>query len=109
MKSIGYLLPLAALVLAGAATASQRNVDGVVVRYGDLNLNSQTGVASLHKRIRNAAKSVCGPLDSRILGLRDGYDNCVTEAVQNGVAAVANANLSNFHANKGKRVVVASN
>ena len=109
MKSIGYLLPLAALVLVGAATASQRNVDGVVVRFGDLDLNSQTGVAKLHKRIRNAAQSVCSPLETRILGLRDGYDNCVTEAVRNGVAAVANANLSNFHANKGKRVVVASN
>lgn len=111
MKSIGYLLTLAALTLAGAATAtaSQRNVDGVVVRYGDLDLNSQTGVARLHKRIRNAAESVCSPLETRILGLRDGYDNCVTEAVRNGVAAVANANLSNFHANKGKRVVVASN
>jgi UrcA family protein len=109
MKSIGYLLPLAALALAGAATASQRNVDGVVVRFGDLNLNSQTGVARLHKRIRNAAASVCSPLETRVLGLRDGYDNCVDEAVRNGVAAVANSNLSNFHANKGKRVVVASN
>jgi UrcA family protein len=109
MKSSGYLLALAALALAGAATASQRNVDGVVVRYGDLNLNSQTGVAKLHKRIRNAAESVCSPLDTRILGLHDGYDQCVAEAVRNGVAAVANANLSNFHANKGKRVVVASN
>ena len=109
MKPIGYLLPLAALVLAGVATASQRNVDGVVVRFGDLDLNSQTGVAKLHKRIRNAAQSVCSPLETRILGLRDGYDNCVDEAVRNGVAAVANANLSNFHANKGKRVVVASN
>ena len=109
MKSIGYLLPLAALVLAGAANASQRNVDGVVVRFGDLDLNSQTGVAKLHKRIRNAAQSVCSPLETRVLGLRDGYDKCVDEAVRNGVAAVANANLSNFHANKGKRVVVASN
>ena len=35
---------------------------GVVVRYGDLNLNSQAGVASLHKRIRNAAESVCSEL-----------------------------------------------
>src|SRR5687767_8978130 len=105
MKSIRYLLPLTALALAGAATAAQRNVDGVVVRYGDLDLNSQTGVARLHKRIRNAAESVCSPLDTRILGLRDSYDNCVNEAVRNGVAAVANANLSNFHANKGKRVI----
>ena len=109
MKSIRYLLPLAALALAGTAAAAQRNVDGIVVRYGDLDLNSQTGVARLHKRIRNAAESVCSPFDTRILGMRDGYDHCVNDAVRNGVDAVANANLSNFHANKGKRAVVASN
>ena len=109
MKSIKYLLPLAALALTGIATAATRDATSVVVRFGDLNLNSQAGVASLHKRIRNAAESVCSPLETRILGLRDAYDECVNEAVSNGVAAVANPNLSNFHASKGKGAVVASN
>lgn len=110
-----YLLPLAALALAGAVTAtanatvSRRDTNSVVVRYGDLDLNSQKGVARLHKRIRNAAESVCGSLDTRILGLRDAYDQCVSEAASNAIAAVANENLSNFHAGKGRGVVVASN
>src|SRR6188768_1001500 len=104
-----YLLPLVALAVSGVATAAVPKPEGVVVHFGDLNLNSEAGVASLHKRIRNAAESVCSPLDYRILGLRDAYDACVMEATNNGVAAVANPNLSNFHANKGKRVVVASN
>jgi UrcA family protein len=104
-----YLLPLAALAVSGVATAAMPNADGVVVHFGDLNLNSQAGVVSLHKRIRNAAESVCSPLDLRILGLRDQYDECVKEAVENGVAAVGNPNLSNFHASKGKREVLASN
>ena len=109
MKSIKYLLPLVALAASGIACAATRDAPGVVVRFGDLNLNSQTGIASLHKRIRNAAESVCSSLETRILGLREPYDVCVKEALSNGVAAVANPNLSNFHASKGKGAVIASN
>jgi UrcA family protein len=100
MKSIKYLLPLVALAASGMATAASRDVNSVVVRYGDLNLNSQAGVASLHKRILNAARSVCSPLETRVLGLRDAYDDCVAQALSNGVAAVAS---------KGNAQVLASN
>ena len=99
MKSIKYLLPLAALALAGAASAASRDVNSVVVRFGDLNLNTPAGVARLHQRIHNAAEFVCSPLETRILGLRDAYDECVAEAVSNGVASVA----------KGKGPALASN
>jgi len=109
MKSIKYLLPVIALAVSGIASAASREVTSVVVHYGDLDLHSQAGVATLHKRIRNAARSVCSPLETRILGLRDAYDECVAEAMSNGVAAVANPTLSDFHASKGKSVVVASN
>jgi UrcA family protein len=109
MKSIKFLLPVAAMALSGIAAAGTRDTSSVVVRYGDLNLNSRAGVAGLHKRLRNAAESVCGNLDSRILGLSDAYEQCVAEALGNGVAAVGNPNLSDFHAGKGKAAVVASN
>jgi UrcA family protein len=112
MKIIKTLLPLAALALSGLATASTRTtgeVNSVVVKYGDLNLNSQAGIARLHKRISNAAKSVCNELDTRILGLRGAYEECVADAIDNGVAAVDNANLSQFHAARGKHLVLASN
>ena len=109
MKTIKYLLPLAALALCGLANAGPRDTNAVVVKYGDLNLNSQAGIASLHKRIRNAAESVCNALETRILGLREAYDSCVAEAVNSGVTAVGNVNLTQFHAVKGKNVVVASN
>ena len=108
MKTIKYLLPLAALALSGLATAGARDTNTVVVKYGDLNLDSQVGIASLHKRIRNAAESVCSPLETRILGLRQAYESCVDDAVSSGVAAVGNANLTAFHAVKGSNVVVAS-
>ena len=108
MKTIKYLLPLAALALSSLATAGSRDA-GVVVKYGDLNLNSQAGIASLHKRIRNAAESVCTPLETRILGLRAAYENCIEQAIDGGIAAVGNANLTALHAVKGRHVVVASN
>jgi len=109
MKSIKFLLPVVALALSGLAAAASPDTRSVVVRYSDLNLNSQAGVASLHKRIRNAAESVCSELNNRVLGLRDLYNNCVDEAVLSGVNHVANPNLTNFHRSKGKAAVLASN
>jgi UrcA family protein len=108
MKSIKFLLPVAALALSSIAAAGTRDVPSVVVRYGDLNLNSHAGVAGLHKRLRNAAESVCGDLNTRVLGLNNAYNTCVADSLSNGVAAVGNPNLSSFHANKGKGAVIAS-
>lgn len=105
--NIKTLLPLAALVLSGLATAAPTN--SVVVKYGDLNLNSQAGIARLHKRIANAAESVCNQLETRILSLQAAYKDCVNTAVADGVGAVDNANLSQYHARKGRLSVVAAN
>jgi UrcA family protein len=103
------LLPLAAaLALSGIAVAGSRSVPSVVVSYADLNLNSSAGVTSLHHRIRNAAETVCSQLQTRVLGLREAYEQCVDDAISSSVAAVDNANLSNYHqAPKGR--VLASN
>jgi UrcA family protein len=109
MNFIKTLLPVAALAISGLATANTRDLNTVTVKYGDLNLNSQAGIASLHKRIRNAAESVCSPLETRILGLREAYDQCLDQAIADGVAAVDNANLTQFHTVKGKNLVAASN
>lgn len=99
MNSIKILLAISALTISGLASAGAQNTHSVVVRYGDLNLSTQAGVASLHKRIRNAAQSVCSELETRILGLRQAYDVCVNDALANGIAAVA----------KSRGVVVAAN
>lgn len=107
MKMIKTLLPVAALALSSLATAASPN-NSVVVKYGDLNLNSQAGIARLHKRISSAAESVCDQLETRIIGLQGAYKECVNSAVANGVAAVDNANLTQFHASKGRYSVVAS-
>ena len=98
-KHLIKLLPLAAaLALSGLANAGTTpNLPSVVVKYGDLNLGTKAGVANLHARLRNAAQQVCKPLDSRVLGLREQFDACVSGALTAGVADVANPNLTRFH------------
>jgi UrcA family protein len=98
-KGLIKLLPVAAcLALSGVAAASTpKDLPSVVVKYGDLSLDTKSGVASLHARIRNAARYVCNSLDSRVLGLREQYEHCVSDAVKQSVAAVGNDNLSRYH------------
>jgi len=93
------LLPVAAaLALGGVAQASTvRELPSVVVRYGDLDLDTSDGVATLHTRLSRAARQVCSPLDSRVLGLRDQYALCVSGAVTQSVARVNNPRLTSFH------------
>jgi hypothetical protein len=109
-KRLIKLLPLAAaLALSGYASASTpKNLPSVVVKYGDLNLDSEAGVKKLHARLRNAAERVCSPLDSRVLGLREQYERCVTDAITQSVTAVGNPSLIQFHRYGGRIGVVAS-
>ena len=110
-KQLIKLLPLAAaLAFGGLAQASTRaDLPSVVVKYGDLNLDSKAGVATLHSRLKNAAATVCSPLNSRVLGLREQYEQCVSDAMARSVAAVGDPNLSRLHRSGGRVGLVASN
>ena len=105
------LLPVAAaLALGGYAQANTvRELPSVVVKYGDLDLNGVDGVATLHTRLNKAAREVCSQLDSRVLGLREQYDLCVSGAVTRSVAKVGNPRLTSFHRYGRKAAAVASN
>jgi UrcA family protein len=102
-KRLVKLLPLAAalaassLAHAGTVAEQAKDLPSVVVKYGDLNLGTRSGVASLHARLRSAAKQVCNELDSRVLGLRDQFAGCVSDAMTRSVARVHNPNLTRFH------------
>ena len=104
------LLPVAAaLALGGLAhAATVRQLPSVVVKYGDLDLNTIDGVASLHARLSKAARDVCSQLDSRVLGLREQYHYCISAATAKGVLDINNANLTAYH-RYGRKAVVASN
>jgi UrcA family protein len=96
------LLPLAvalamgSLVNAGEVRVTE-GIPSVIVKYGDLDLNTKAGVTRLHARLRGAAREVCEPLDSRVLGLREQFEICVSDAVTRGVKDVDNSNLTFFH------------
>jgi len=86
------------VALLGAATLAQMthaadlrfDVPTQAVKYHDLNLNTQTGVQVLYKRIERAANQVCGNVGTRDLALAQAHEACVDQAVANAVAAVKN-------------------
>ena len=87
-----------ALAVAGEAsdhtTSRQRTV-----RFGDLNLHSVEGVATLYRRITSAAEDVCAPASipgSRIVS--PDYMDCVVRAVAEAVAKIDRAELSAYYA-----------
>ena len=101
------LLPLAAaLAVCGLANANNgadskfitiKDAQSVVVKYGDLNLNTGAGVKALHVRLRKAARKVCSPFDGRDLSQNLSYGSCVADAVTRAVADVNNPNLTRLH------------
>jgi UrcA family protein len=96
------LLVLPALFVvepAFAAPAAEAPLS-VTVRYGDLDLKSPEGVASLYKRIVNAATDVCRPVQgpesvSRMLWT--GWNECFYHSIASAVKAVRNDKLSAYH------------
>ena len=58
------------------------------VKYGDLDLNRDAGVAALFSRIKTAAREVCQPTDVFFLNLVRQQYNCREDAVARAVADV---------------------
>jgi UrcA family protein len=54
-------LVLAVAAAAHAAEAPAQSVRQQVVRYGDLNLATPTGMAAFQARLKGAVQTVCGP------------------------------------------------
>ena len=106
------VLSIAVAVAAGAgfnpwnlARASDpgREPPSVKVLVRDLDLRTPVGVATLYARIRNAARSVCGDVDIRLLEERQGWDRCVDQAIGDAVARVGSARLTDYYLAKTHR------
>jgi UrcA family protein len=79
------LAATAALCLSAMAVHADEAANGVAtrtVRYADLDLSTQAGVAALHNRIHQAAEQVCGDPSSRQLGEAVAAKTCIARAVQ---------------------------
>jgi UrcA family protein len=81
------------------------------VSTADLDLNAQSGVATLYQRIQAAAQSVCREealafrRDARMFASASTRKSCIAQAIDGAVAAVDNVRLSALHRGTPERVV----
>jgi UrcA family protein len=96
---------VATLAFAGTAfAAGAGELPTARVRYGDLNLSSDAGVATLYARLRHAADQVCEYSRFRVVD-----PACVTQAMDGAVAKVANGRLTALHLRRTGASRVAAN
>ena len=107
------LLGLAAVVAMSAsplgAFAASNSLDEPafrVVRFGDLDLSRNSGVAALYSRIKSAAREVCQSLDSLSVKLLRAQYDCRQDAVARAVAEVNSPALANYYAARSKTLAV---
>ena len=92
--------PLSALA-ASVATLEEPPASRVV-KYGDLDLSHNAGVAALYSRIRSAAREVCEPMDAVIMKmLRLRYD-CRQEAVARAIDDINSPALTSYYLTRTK-------
>ena len=84
--NIKLIVAAAAVALSAPAFAASEPVDTAIVEYGDLNLSSARGVATLQRRINHAAKQVCGEVPSREIALRQEVIDCQAGVIANAAA-----------------------
>lgn len=98
------LTSIAVLSLIAMGAAHAGDVPTSTVKYGDLDLSRTDGAATLYRRINQAARMVCAPLDFRQSalpsGLGDAYKSCLSKAVSGAVSKINNPKFSAYVANK---------
>lgn len=97
---------LSALLLAGGAaqaaqttvSATRAQVATTTVSYGDLNLASQSGVATLYRRLSRAADRVCGENEARSPREHAEFRACRTASLNRAVQQVGHPGVLALHA-----------
>jgi UrcA family protein len=70
--------------------------EGTVVRFADLDLTRNEGVAALYRRLKDAAETACAPQNGRELGSQMRYRLCWQSALTGAVAQVGQPALSAY-------------
>jgi UrcA family protein len=92
------LFALAAIAAApGARAAEPGDVLTKSVSYGDLDLNSKYGAATLYARLKNAAREVCVPFEGRDLNDRMLWKKCYDHALTDAVSTVNKPTVTALH------------
>jgi UrcA family protein len=87
-----------------ASTANSDEPAARVVRYNDLDLNRNAGVATLYARISWAARAVCEPSDVVTVKILRERGGCRQDAVERAIAQVNSPALTRYYLGKAKAV-----
>jgi UrcA family protein len=89
--------PNLTLTVPGIRAAADPDMRTMVVRYGELNLQSDEAIVILYKRIAAAANYVCSPYENRRnLGLLLKWRDCHRSAISRAVADVGQPRLTHY-------------
>ncbi len=82
------------------ATAQSAETVSIKVSYGDLNLSTEAGAKVLLQRLRNAAKTICGPALSDPMDAMYAYRPCVNAITDRAVARFGNSIVTALNGGK---------
>ena len=89
------LLATGTVALSTPAWAAEFDEDSVSVRVGDLDLGTAKGAARLDRRIRAAAREICGAVPNQDLAMQAMVESCQARVISGAAAekrsAVASA------------------
>jgi UrcA family protein len=111
--SAAAALGLGAAGAIAGTPATEFVADGVisyVVRFPDLDLSKTDGAAVLYRRLDQAARVVCEPLQNSDRVHESRYRACLVQAVDNAVAGIDRPLLWQYHqarTNKGDKAPLA--
>jgi UrcA family protein len=96
MNSSSKLCSLVAIAVFGAVGAGFASVAAagspellqITVAYGDLNVSTARGAATLYNRIRTAAQEVCWPLDHGDVSSMRQMAVCTNKAIVDAVTSI---------------------
>ncbi|MBS0395730.1 MAG: UrcA family protein [Proteobacteria bacterium] len=89
------------VAIAPAIASPAESGPAVAVHYADLDLSRGEGIATLYRRLGDAAAEVCGPptwTGTHIVSQE--YKDCVSDAVHRAVLHVHDSALTAYHRSK---------
>ena len=108
MKSLRAVLmtAVAAFGVVSAATATAGEAElfhSRVVKYDDLDINSEQGAKALYTRLRSAARIVCANLEGREIRQKLEWKSCFDQALTRSVAEVNQERVTALHRSRADR------
>lgn len=84
--------------LVAYSASAEPKVKTLAVSYADLDLSKPAGAQTLYKRIKAAARNVCGPADRYTYATpSQGFRQCFDKAIADAVAQVDRPSLTALH------------